>query len=140
MGALLPQLIPITVTKPRLLLVSDSAERLQALRSCVAAADFEINFACTLTELRRACRLPHDLVALDAAPSQVVKMLDLIRGSAGHAEIPVLVEYTRISNEQRLAGVLPSYRAMPCNLTELHTLLSRFDETTDRTPSRREML
>src|SRR5919108_2034886 len=116
MGALLPQLIPITVTKPRLLLVSDSAERLQALRSCVAAADFEINFACTLTELRRACRLPHDLVALDAAPSQVVKMLDLIRGSAGHAEIPVLVEYTRISNEQRLAGVLPSYRAMPCNL------------------------
>ena len=140
MGALLPQPIPITVTKPRLLLVSDSAERLQALRSCVAAADFEINFACTLTELRRACRLPHDLVALDAAPSQVVKMLDLIRGSAGHAEIPVLVEYTRISNEQRLAGVLPSYRAMPCNLTELHTLLSRFDETTDRTPSRREML
>jgi DNA-binding response OmpR family regulator len=140
MGALLLQPIPIPITKPRLLLVSDSAERLQALRSCVAAADFEIYFASSLRELRRACRLPHDLVALDAAPSRVIKMLSLIRGSEGHTEIPVLVEYTRISNEQRLAGVLSSYRAMPCNRIELHTLLSRYDETTDRTPSRREML
>jgi DNA-binding response OmpR family regulator len=135
-----PQLIPVPIPKPRLLLVSDSAERLQALKSCVAAVDFEINFACSLKELRRACRQPHDLVALDAAPSRIVKMLNLIRGSAGHAEIPVLVEYTRISNDQRLAGVLPYYRAMPCSRAELHTLLSRYDATTNRTQSRREML
>jgi hypothetical protein len=140
MGPLLPQLIPVTAHKPRLLLVSDSAERLQALKSCVAAADFEINFACTLTELRSACCQPHDLVALDADPSRVVKMLDLIRGSAGYGEIPVLVEHTRISNAQNLAGVLPYYRAMPCNLAELHTLLSRSVEVTDRRQNRREML
>lgn len=132
--------IPVTVHKPRLLLVSDSAERLQALKSCIDGADFEINFACTLTELRSACRQPHDLVALDAAPSRVVKMLDLIRGSAGHGEIPVLVEHTRIDNDQNLAGVLSFYRAMPCNHAELHTLLSRSAETTDRKQSRREML
>jgi hypothetical protein len=140
MGPLLPKLLPITAHKPRLLLVSDPTERLAALKSCVAAADFEINFACTLGELQRACSQPHDLVALDAAPSRVVKMLDLIRGSAGHAEIPVLVDYTRISKDQGLAGVLPYYRAMPCNRAELHSLLSRSDETADRRQSRREML
>jgi DNA-binding response OmpR family regulator len=135
-----PQLIPVQIPKPRLLLVSDSAEHLQALKSCVAAADFAINFACSLKELRRACRESHDLVALDAAPSRIVKMLNLIRGSAEHAEIPVLVECTRISSDHRLAGVLPYYRAMPCNRAELHTLLSRYHETTNRMQRRREML
>jgi hypothetical protein len=38
------------------------------------------------------------------------------------------------------AGGLPYYRAMPCNRAELHTLLSRYQETTDRTQRRREML
>jgi ActR/RegA family two-component response regulator len=135
-----PQLIPVPAPKPRLLLVSDSAECLQALKSCVNTADFEINFARSLKELPGACRESHDLVALDAGPSQIVKMLNLIRGSAGHAEIPVLVEYTRISNDLSLAGVLPYYRAMPCNRVELHTLLRKYNETTNQIQSRRVML
>jgi hypothetical protein len=134
------QPIAITDNKPRLLLVSDSPERLQALKSCVAAADFEINLACSIKELRRACRQPHDLIALDAAPANIIEMLDLIRGSAGNAEIPVLVEYTRISNDQRLAGVLPNFRAMPCNGTEMQVLLRKQIGATDRTHSRRLML
>jgi DNA-binding NtrC family response regulator len=134
------QPIAITDNKPRLLLVSDSAERLQALKSCVAAADFEINLACSLKELRHACRQSHDLVAIDASPASIIEMLDMIRGSEGNAEIPVLVECTRISNDQRLAGVLPNFRAMPCNSTEMQVLLRKQIGATDRTQSRRLML
>jgi DNA-binding response OmpR family regulator len=134
------QPIAITDNKPRLLLVSDSAERLHALRSCVAATDFEIDLACSMKELRRACQQPHDLVALDAAPTNIIEMLDLIRGSAGNAEIPVLVECMRISNDRRLAGVLPNFRAMPCNSAEMQVLLRKHIRASDRTHSRRFML
>jgi DNA-binding NtrC family response regulator len=134
------QPIAITDNKPRLLLVSDSAERLQALKSFVAAADFKIDLACSIKELRRACREPHDLVALDAAPGNVIEMLDLIRGSAGNAGIPVLVDCTRINNDRRLAGVLPNFRAMPCNSAELQVLLRKPVHATDRTHNRRLML
>jgi hypothetical protein len=134
------QPVAITDNKPRLLLVSDSTERLQALKSCVAAADFEIDLACSMKELRRACRQSHDLVALDAAPANIIEMLDLIRGSAGNAEIPVLVECTRISNDQRLAGVLPNFRAMPCTSAEMQVLLRKQINAADRAHSRRLML
>jgi DNA-binding NtrC family response regulator len=134
------QPIAITDNKPRLLLVSDSAERLQALKSFVDAADFEIDLACSMKELRRACQQPHDLVALDAAPTYIIDMLNLIRGSAGNAEIPVLVECTRISSDRRLAGVLPNFRAMPCNSAEIQVLLRKHSCANDRTHSRRLML
>jgi hypothetical protein len=132
--------VAITDNKPRLLLVCDSAERLQTLRSCVAAEDFEIDLACSLKELGHACRQPHDLVALDAAPANIIKMLDLIRGSAGNAEIPVLVECTKISKDPRFAGVLPNFRAMPCNSAEMQALLRKHIQADDRTHSRRFML
>jgi CheY-like chemotaxis protein len=134
------QPVAITDNKPRLLLVSDSAERLRALKSFVAAEDFEIDLACSMQELRRACREPHDLVALDADPPNIIEMLDLIRGSAGNAAIPVLVECTRISNDRRLAGVLPNFRAMPCNGTEMQLLLRKKIHAANRTHSRRFML
>jgi DNA-binding response OmpR family regulator len=134
------QSVAITDTKPRLLLVSDSAERLQSLKSCVATADFEINIACSLKELRLACGQAYDLIALDADPANIIEMLVLIRGSEGNAEIPVLVEYTRISEDKRLAGVLPNYRAMPCNSAEIQLLLRKQNSATDRNHSRRFML
>jgi hypothetical protein len=134
------QPVAITDNKPRLLLVSDSTERLQALKSCVVAADFEIDLACSKKELRRACHRPHDLVAVDVAPANIIEMLDLIRGSAGNAEIPVLVECTRIVNDRKLAGVLPNFRAMPCNGMEMQVLLREHIHATDRTHGRRFML
>jgi DNA-binding response OmpR family regulator len=134
------QSVAITDTKPRLLLVSDSAERLQSLKSCVATADFEINIACSLKELSLACSQAYDLIALDVDPTNIIEMLVLIRGSEGNIEIPVLVEYTRISEDKRLAGVLPNYRAMPCNSAEIQLLLRKQNSATDRNHSRRLML
>jgi DNA-binding NtrC family response regulator len=119
------QLTPRQASKPRLLLVSDSVERLRTLRSAINSADFELRTACSHKELRNACHEAHDLVALDVNPSQIAATLKLIRSSEGHAEIPILVESGRIINDLSLAGVLPSYRAMPCNRTELLTLLRR---------------
>ncbi|MCI0336532.1 MAG: hypothetical protein L0226_03060 [Acidobacteria bacterium] len=135
-----PQLITAPTAKRRLLLVCDSAERLEDLKSCISAADYEINLASSLKELRRVCLEPHDLVALDARPSQIEMMLSLIRESEGHAEIPVYVDYTRIAKDLSLAGVLPYYRAMPCNRAELSTLLSKEKDTSNKPHSRRIML
>jgi hypothetical protein len=134
------QPVAITDNKPRLLLVSDSADRLQSLRSCVIVADFEIKSASSLKELRRACRQSYDLVALDVAPANLIDMLGLIRGSEGNAEIPVLVEYTRISEEKKLAGVLPNFRAMACTSVEMQFLLRKQGGETGRNQSRRFML
>lgn len=132
---------PVVATnKPRLLLVSDSADRLQSLKSCVAAADFDINLVCSLKELRHACCQAYDLVALDAAPTNIIEMLGLIRGSEGNGEIPVLVECTRINTDKKLAGVLPNFRAMPCNSAEIQLLLRKQNGGTERNHSRRFML
>lgn len=132
--------VAATDVKPRLLLASDSTERLETLKSCVAAADFEINIACSLKELKGACGRVYDLVALAAAPANIIDMLVLIRGSEGNAEIPVLVEYTRLSEDKGLAGVLPNYRAMPCNSAEIQLLLRKQNGAADRSHSRRFML
>jgi hypothetical protein len=133
---------PVTLpdNKLRLLLVSDSAERLLALKSCVASGDFEIDFACSIKELRHACGQPHDLIAVDASPTDIIEMLGMIRGSAGNAEIPVLVECSRIGKDQKLAGVLPNFRAMPCNTSEMQVLLRKQINAPNRTQSRRLML
>ncbi|MBO0719986.1 MAG: response regulator transcription factor [Blastocatellia bacterium] len=133
---------PVVVAndKPRLLLVSDSADRLQSLKSYVAAADFNIDLVCSIRELRHACCQAYDLVALDAAPTNIIEMLGLIRGSEGNGEIPVLVECTRINTDKKLAGVLPNFRAMPCNSAEIQFLLRPQNGATKRTHSRRFML
>jgi DNA-binding response OmpR family regulator len=120
--------------------VSDSAERLRTLQSSLNNEGFEVKLAGSLDELKRSCYEDHDVVVIDANPLQVELMLRLIRLSAGHAEIPVLVESTRIYNDHRLAGVLPFYRAMPCTSAEMTKLLRRYTETTDQTQARRGML
>ncbi|MBO0799705.1 MAG: hypothetical protein J2P31_12865 [Blastocatellia bacterium] len=95
---------------------------------------------CSIKELRHACCQAYDMVALDAAPTNIIEMLGLIRGSEGNGEIPVLVECTRINTDKRLAGVLPNFRAMPCNSAEIQFLLRTQNGETKRTNTRRIML
>ena len=115
--------------KPRLLLVGDSAERLRSLQAGINRNEFEITPVCSLEELRDACREHHDLAAIDVGPAQIAPMLKILRTSAEHAEIPLLVESARLYNDHSLAGVLPSYRAMPCSRTDMLTLMRGHRET-----------
>ncbi|HKX27034.1 MAG TPA: hypothetical protein VJ302_05010 [Blastocatellia bacterium] len=136
----LRQRIPVASAKVRLLLIGDSAEHLRELQFGIKSEDFEVKYVTSLPELGRACNETHDLVVLAARPSNIAAMLKMIRASAGYAGIPVLVECTNLNNDQSLAGVLPRYRAMPCNRAEMLTLLRHHKETVKRDLDRRGML
>ena len=125
-SALQPVTFPIS--KPRLLLVSDSHDRLRTLKAGLNNNEFDITVACSLEELVAACHGCHDMVALDVSPAQIAPMLRQIRTSASHTGVPVLVEATRLKNDLTLAGLLPKYRAMPCSYTEMLSLVQRSNE------------
>jgi CheY-like chemotaxis protein len=105
--------------KSRLLIVSDKPTHLKVLQSELEMGEVEITNATTAEEVRRACRGGHDLAVVDVEPGMVVDILETLRGSEGYSEISVLVDKSRLGMEPRLAGVLPTFRAMPCSSEEL---------------------
>ena len=115
-------LINVPPNKARLLLVSDSAERLRQMRATLEYGEVELRCVCSLEELQGECATPHTLAAVDVNPAQLPAVLQMIRASLGHGEIPLLVETSRITQQPPVAGLLPHYRAMPCSLREMATL------------------
>lgn len=105
--------------KSRLLIVSDEPNHLSTLQSELSGGEVEITKATTAEEVRRACHGGHDLAVVDVAPGKVVDVLETLRGSEGYGDISVLVDNSRIVAEPSLAGVLPTFRAMPCSSDEL---------------------
>ena len=93
------QSVPFPNSKPRLLLVSDSYDRLKSLESGLNNNEFDITMACSLEELVTACNDCHDVIALDVSPEQIAPMLKQIRTSASHTTVPVLVEATRLTSD-----------------------------------------
>jgi DNA-binding response OmpR family regulator len=119
--------------RPRLLIVTDSSERLSYLSSALSTSCSEITSAKSEEEVIRACQERHDLAIVDVAPERLTEMLGIVRASAGHAEIPLLVAIGRIAAEPGVTGVLPKYRAMPCGPAELVALARRLlTSTTER--------
>lgn len=116
---------PAPHNRPRLLIFSDCPDRLTKLKALLAAGEIEITSATSSEELRQACRGGHDLAVIDVGPAALVAVLNALRDSEGYAEIPVLVEATRLAAAPGLTGVLPKYRAMPCSHVELVTLARR---------------
>lgn len=103
----------------RLLIVSDEPKHLNILQSELGINGVEITNATTTEEVRRACASAHDLAVVDVAPGKVVDILETLRGSETHGDISVLVDTSRLLEDPSLAGVLPMFRAMPCNSDEL---------------------
>ena len=134
------QSVPFPTSRPRLLLVSDSYDRLRSLGAGFNHNEFDITTVCSLEELKVACCACHDLAALDVSPAQIEPMLRQIRTSASHTAIPVLVEVSRLTNDLTLAGLLPEYRAMPCSHSEMLTLLQRGNEASNDNPMSRRVL
>jgi len=66
----------------------------------------------------------YDMVVVDVGPTLMEPLLGNLRACKEHAEIPLLVEKSRIAAAP-MAGVLPKYRAMPCSHDELVMLASR---------------
>ncbi len=134
------QPVSFPVSKLRLLLVSDSHDRLRTLEAGFNHNEYEITAVSSLDELIGACKNCHDVVALDVSSSQIGPMLKQIRASEWHTSVPVLVEATRLNNDLALAGLLPEYRAMPCSHAEMMTLMQRSNETVNDDTSPRRVL
>lgn len=119
---------PVPNPQSKLLLVTDSPERLKSLKASLADANFEITSACSVDELRTACRNHHDLAAVDVEAVNIKPMLSTLRASAGHKAIMLLVESSKVGNDPNLAGVLPTFRAMPCNQNQMLALMKMFND------------
>ncbi len=137
------KLIPRPIRQTRLLLVSDSAERLRDLQNTINRPEFDITCASTFEEFLLACRDEYDeydVAVLDVLPTELVPMLKAIRMSEKNAGAAVLVEASRVNDDLNLAGVLPLYRAMPCSQAEMIALLRRPGENNTASRNPRGML
>jgi len=110
------------VARLQLLIVCDSAERLLKLRSSLESSGVEITGVSSLQELDQACLREHDLAIVDVQTAQIRPVLKILRASALHSGISLLVDASRVNDEDDMAGVFPEYRAMPCSISELLTL------------------
>lgn len=117
---------PVPAPKTRLLLITDSTERLKEVKDGISAGDFEITGISSLHELRAACRKHHDLVVVDVGSTQIRLILSFLRNNPRHSSIPLLVDSTRLHENPGLAGVLPTFRAMACNHVEIRALLQTY--------------
>jgi CheY-like chemotaxis protein len=115
---------PVTVSQPRVLIISDSAERIPHLQAAFDSQEVEITCAMFPEEWGYVSGDRHDLAVVDVGPTLLEPLLGNIRASKEHTEIPLLVEKSRIAAAP-LAGVLPKYRAMPCSHDELIRLARR---------------
>src|SRR5262245_25065260 len=115
---------PDAVSRPRILIISDSTERIPHLQAGFDSQEVEIASAVFPEEWEYVSGDKHDLAVVDVGPALLEPALGNLRASKEHAEIPVLVEQSRIAAAP-LAGVLPKYRAMPCSQDELIRLARR---------------
>lgn len=115
---------PVAVSRPRLLIVSDSAERIPPWKAAFDPGEAEISSAVFPEEWGCVSREQHDVAVVDVGPALLEPLLKNLRASQEHAEIPLLVEQNRIATDIP-AGVLPKYRAMPCSHDELIRLARR---------------
>jgi DNA-binding response OmpR family regulator len=115
---------PDAVSRPRILIISDSPERIPHLQIGFDSQEVEITSAVFPEEWEYVSGDKHDLAVVDVGPALLEPALGNLRASKEHAEIPVLVERNRIAAAP-LAGVLPKYRAMPCSHDELIRLARR---------------
>jgi CheY-like chemotaxis protein len=112
------------VSRPRILIISDSAARIPHLQTGFDSQEVEIASAVFPEEWEYVSGEGHDLAVVDVAPELLEPLLGNLRASKEHAEIPVLVEQSRIAAAPP-TGVLPKYRAMPCGHNELIRLARR---------------
>lgn len=115
----------LTPQLPRLLIVTDSQPQADHLMVALGIDEIALTVATTPEELRQASEEEHDMVLVDAEATELHGILATLRASHTHADIPILVEISRIIPEPSLAGVLPKYRAMPCSPTEMVSLTRR---------------
>ena len=113
------------ISKLRVLIISDTAERIPNFLSAFQPRDVEITSIVFPEEWGYAASCNFDLALVDVGPAMLEPLLKAIRSDAGHADIPVLVELRRSIETGNVAGVMPKYRAMACSRNEMIHLVRR---------------
>ncbi len=124
----------------KVLVVTDSEDRMRVLRSLLNMSEFDLEYARTQDEVDAACGKPHDMAIVDLASAQLRVTLPKLRHSSTHDRIPVLVSSTRLEDDPNLAGLLPKYRAMPCSPIELQLLMQRRSRAIQEMQAARRLL
>jgi CheY-like chemotaxis protein len=119
------------VEKARLLIVSDDAERLASWRAILPERQWEITGIAAPSWLGYFRHRVFDLAIVDIAAPELAAVLQAIRVT--HAQIPVLVEASRLPDDLTYAGLLPQYRAMSCAHVELVRLVKNYFATDAKT-------
>ncbi len=109
--------------RPRLLIVSESADRSGELRAVLDSAEVEIIEAHSIEEADRAYDGGPELVFIDVCAADIVTLLRTLRARGEWEGTSILVDVSRLHVEPRLAGVFPQYRAMPCSQADLVRLV-----------------
>src|SRR5215813_5176486 len=91
-------LAPVAVSRPRILIISDSTERIPQLQAAFDSKEVDIPSAVFPEEWGYVSGYRHDLAVVDVAPALLEALLGNLRASKKHAEIPVLVEQSRIAD------------------------------------------
>src|SRR5262249_57834646 len=86
---------PEAVSRPRILIVSDSAERIPHLQVGFDPQEVEVASAVFPEEWAYVSRYRQDLSVVDVGPALLEPLLGNLRASKGHSEIPVLVDQSR---------------------------------------------
>jgi CheY-like chemotaxis protein len=113
----------MTVDKPRVLVIGDTAERIPHLQSVFNPNEAEIASVVYPEEWGYVAAGKYDMALIDVGPELLESVLQTVR--ANIAEIPLLVENSRVAVASNIAGVLPKYRAMPCGRSEMMRLARR---------------
>src|SRR6266511_3459507 len=101
-------------SKTRLLLVSDSHDRLKSLEAGLNNNGFDITTACSLEELATACNNCHDLIALDVSPEQIAPMLKQIRTNASSGSTPATRRGDTSCNAVEVRPLTNDFTGKPC--------------------------
>jgi DNA-binding response OmpR family regulator len=113
------------VDKPRVLIISDTAERIPYLQSVFNPNESEIASVTYPEDWGYVATGKYDLALIDVGAELLESLLKTIRANSKYAEIPLLVESSRVAGATNIAGVLPKYRAMPCGRSEMIRLARR---------------
>lgn len=133
-----PRSIPSS--KLRLLIITDSDERLIKLKAALNTSEVEIACAASPEEMCCGCSGGHDLVVMDVCPANLCGLLKTLRECPGCLRSPVLVEAERLVANTEMTGMLPKYRAMPCSHRDLVALSRQIIKPEDQEPRRRGLL
>ena len=126
--------------RPGLLMITDDVKRADKLKSMFGADSDEVAVTDSLHTLEPLLHRSYKLAIIDLAPANLLRALNSIREKPAYREMPIVVESSRLRSDPGFAGVLSKYRAMPCSLNDLVTLVRYYVACESDKPGQKPIL